>query len=175
MSGIFTLLALVIFGLFLVTKMRSYEAIGSTIEPGVNTKESNHEPNWVFYQDQTQSSVDSDSYGSTNDTDFASMDFTNQSHVDDENTVINPATGLPMVGGIGGLDTMGNPYGYDSLSQGTYPDDTSLSTADSAFEADSSSCTDYGSDEFTTTGFDNSCDSSFDDGFSTGLDDDMFS
>ncbi|MFC5078183.1 hypothetical protein VTH8203_02170 [Vibrio thalassae] len=55
MSGIFTLLALVIFGLFLVTKMRSYEAIGSTIEPGVNTKESNHEPNWVFYQDQTQS------------------------------------------------------------------------------------------------------------------------
>ncbi|MGR5501984.1 hypothetical protein ACQKP3_14730 [Vibrio sp. DNB22_10_4] len=175
MSGIFTLLALVIFGLFLVTKMRSYEAIGSTIEPGVNHKESSHEPNWVFYQDQTQSSVDSDSYGSTNNTDFSSMDFTNQPHVDDENTVINPATGLPMVGGIGGLDTMGNPYGYDSLFQGTYPDDTSSSTADSAFEADSSSCTDYGCDEFTTTGFDNSCDSSFDDSFSTGLDDDMFS
>ncbi|MGR5285550.1 hypothetical protein ACP3V5_09550 [Vibrio maritimus] len=175
MSGIFTLLALVIFGLFLVTKMRSYEAIGSTIEPGVNTKESNYEPNWVFYQDQTQSSVDSNSYEPTNDTDCASMDFTNKSHVDDENTVINPATGLPMVGGIGGLDTMGNPYGYDSLFQGTYPDDTSSSTADSGFETDSSSCTDHSSDEFTSAGFDNSCDSSFDDGFSTGLDDDMFS
>ncbi|GAL20073.1 hypothetical protein JCM19235_4273 [Vibrio maritimus] len=103
------------------------------------------------------------------------MDFTNQSNIDDENTFINPATGLPMVGGIGGLDAMGNPYGYDSLSQGTYPDDTSSSTAESAFETDSSSCTDHSSDEFATTGFDNSSDSSFDDGFSTGLDDDMFS
>jgi hypothetical protein len=26
--------------------------------------------------------------------------------------IINPATGLPMVGGIYGLDTGGNPYGY---------------------------------------------------------------
>ena len=26
---------------------------------------------------------------------------------------INPATGLPMVGGIGSVDVMGNPYGTD--------------------------------------------------------------
>lgn len=32
----------------------------------------------------------------------------NEMHTD-----INPATGLPMVGGIGGLDVMGNPYGTD--------------------------------------------------------------
>jgi hypothetical protein len=26
---------------------------------------------------------------------------------------INPVTGLPMVGGIGGIDVAGNPYGFD--------------------------------------------------------------
>lgn len=26
---------------------------------------------------------------------------------------INPATGLPMTGGIGGVDVGGNPYGHD--------------------------------------------------------------
>jgi hypothetical protein len=26
---------------------------------------------------------------------------------------INPATGLPMIGGIGGMDVQGNPYGTD--------------------------------------------------------------
>lgn len=30
-----------------------------------------------------------------------------------EPTRINPATGLPMVGGIGGVDVQGNPYGTD--------------------------------------------------------------
>lgn len=33
-----------------------------------------------------------------------------------ETTEINPATGLPMVGGIGGLDVEGNPYGTDMHS-----------------------------------------------------------
>lgn len=28
-------------------------------------------------------------------------------------TVINPATGLPMINGIGGVDVAGNPYGTD--------------------------------------------------------------
>lgn len=28
-------------------------------------------------------------------------------------TEINPATGLPMLGDIGGVDVMGNPYGID--------------------------------------------------------------
>jgi hypothetical protein len=30
------------------------------------------------------------------------------------NTQINPATGLPMVGGIGGIDAGGNCYGHNS-------------------------------------------------------------
>jgi hypothetical protein len=30
-----------------------------------------------------------------------------------EPTRINPATGLPMIGGIGGTDVQGNPYGTD--------------------------------------------------------------
>lgn len=31
-------------------------------------------------------------------------------------TVINPATGLPMISGIGGVDGAGNPYGTDLAS-----------------------------------------------------------
>ena len=31
-------------------------------------------------------------------------------------TVINPATGLPMINGIGGVDVAGNPYGADLSS-----------------------------------------------------------
>lgn len=27
---------------------------------------------------------------------------------------INPATGLPMMGGVGGIDVAGNPYGFDN-------------------------------------------------------------
>lgn len=30
-----------------------------------------------------------------------------------DESVINPANGLPMVGGVGGLDVEGNPYGTD--------------------------------------------------------------
>jgi hypothetical protein len=33
---------------------------------------------------------------------------------DDHGCDINPATGLPMVGGCGGVDIEGNPYGTDS-------------------------------------------------------------
>lgn len=33
--------------------------------------------------------------------------------LDWDNTTINPATGLVMMGGIGGLDVAGNPYGTD--------------------------------------------------------------
>lgn len=33
--------------------------------------------------------------------------------VNQEDTVINPATGLLMIGGMAGIDTAGNPYGTD--------------------------------------------------------------
>lgn len=42
------------------------------------------------------------------DTDFGSSISSSEG-----DTVINPASGLPMVGGIGGLDVEGNPYGTD--------------------------------------------------------------
>lgn len=43
------------------------------------------------------------------DTDFDTNDsgFTN-------NAVVNPANGQLMVGGIGGIDTLGNVYGHDN-------------------------------------------------------------
>lgn len=33
---------------------------------------------------------------------------------DDEQTYINPASGEPMIGGMAGVDSSGNSYGYDS-------------------------------------------------------------
>lgn len=40
-------------------------------------------------------------------------DFIKPDHHEDF-TTINPATGLPMMGGIGGIDVAGNPYGFDN-------------------------------------------------------------
>ncbi len=37
-----------------------------------------------------------------------------------DETAINPANGLPMIGGMGGIDVEGNPYGTDS---DTFSDD----------------------------------------------------
>ena len=37
-------------------------------------------------------------------------------------TEINPATGLPMTGGIGGVDMAGNPYGCDLDDHQTWDD-----------------------------------------------------
>lgn len=45
---------------------------------------------------------------------------------------INPATGLPMLGdGIGGIDVVGNPYGFDLSS---HDDFNSTSSMDSTFD-----------------------------------------
>lgn len=43
-------------------------------------------------------------------------DFVNPDRHDpyDDFTTLNPATGLPMMGGIGGIDVAGNPYGFDN-------------------------------------------------------------
>lgn len=43
----------------------------------------------------------------------ATDDLTN-SEPEIETTEINPANGLPMINGIGGVDIEGNPYGTDS-------------------------------------------------------------
>ena len=67
---------------------------------------------------------------------------------------VNPATGLPMVGGMGGVDYAGNPYGVDLSSPGSEP---GIGTADDAF---------YGS-LFDSFGCDHD---SFSDQFSGGYD-----
>jgi len=48
---------------------------------------------------------------------------------EDAGCAINPATGLPMVGGCGGVDVAGNPFGVDLSST----------------NCDTSSAADYGS------------------------------
>ena len=57
-----------------------------------------------------------------------------------ESTEINPANGLPMVGGIGGVDVEGNAYGTSSsndLLSGIGIDSTDFSTNSShGFESD---------------------------------------
>ena len=37
-----------------------------------------------------------------------------------QDSVSNPANGLPMIEGIAGLDVMGNPYGTDSLCNSSW-------------------------------------------------------
>jgi hypothetical protein len=74
-----------------------------------------------------------------------------------DDTTINPATGLPMVSGIGGVDVAGNPYGMDSSH------DDMFSSFDDSFD---SGISDSFSDPFDS--FD-----SFDslDSFDSSLDD----
>jgi len=38
----------------------------------------------------------------------------------DEDCIVNPATGLMMTGGIGGVDAAGNPYGSDCCDAGGF-------------------------------------------------------
>lgn len=52
---------------------------------------------------------------------------------------INPASGLPMIGGIGGVDIEGNPYGIDSFNN---DDDSNLSP----FSSDDNSFTNWNED-----------------------------
>ncbi|GLP94706.1 hypothetical protein [Paraferrimonas sedimenticola] len=70
------------------------------------------------------------------------------SSVDDN--AINPANGLPMVDGTGGVDVEGNPYGTDS----------SHDLMDSSMN-----------DSLGTSSFDDSFGCGVDDSFSSGIDD----
>ncbi len=46
---------------------------------------------------------------------FSSTSISENSSVGmDDDSAINPANGLPMVGGTGGMDIEGNAYGFDS-------------------------------------------------------------
>jgi hypothetical protein len=41
-----------------------------------------------------------------------------------EDSVSNPANGLPMIGGVAGIDVMGNLYGTDSLCDSSWDSTT---------------------------------------------------
>lgn len=47
---------------------------------------------------------------------------------------INPVTGLPMVGDIGGLDAGGNPYGMDMSAHASDSFSASMGEADSSVD-----------------------------------------
>lgn len=59
---------------------------------------------WLFdWFSNTSNSIDSDTQIHNSDTASYSQD----------DFAVNPATGLPMVGGMGGVDVHGNPFGMD--------------------------------------------------------------
>lgn len=65
--------------------------------------------------------------------------------------VINPATAMPMVGGVGGIDLMGNLWGQsDSMGSGG----SCFSTGGSSGSFDSGSMLDDGSTSYSCSMFD---------------------
>lgn len=67
---------------------------------------------------------------------------------DDAYCTINPATGLPMVGGCGGVDVAGNPFGVDWSHHAT----DSLNNADCSYSSDAG-CWDSSSWNSGTSGW----------------------
>lgn len=67
---------------------------------------------------------------------------------------INPANGLPMVGGMGGFDVAGNTYGVDSThdySSSSF-DDSFSSSCDGFSSSDFDSCSDFSSSDIGSCG-----------------------
>lgn len=48
----------------------------------------------------------------------------------DETCTINPASGLPMAGGCGGVDVAGNPYGMNMQDSGSHTTSWDNSSSD---------------------------------------------
>lgn len=114
--------------------------------------------------DTTSLGFDDDNSSYTIDDDISSI---SNSSMDLEIMVTNPASGLPMINGIGGVDVGGNVFGSDSMSDmynsmgsdSMLSDD--LSSSISSFDSfDSSS--DIGCDD-SFNSFDDSCSSMSDD------------
>lgn len=62
---------------------------------------------------------------------------------------INPATGLPMIDGMGGVDIAGNPYGVDNNNHDTFGSSFNIGSNDSfgsSFDSSSSFGGGFGSD-----------------------------
>jgi hypothetical protein len=122
--------------------------------------------------DDTDASLTADESTSIFDDDIGLSNSIDNSFDEIETTYVNPATGLPMIGGIGGIDAGGDVYGSDLMSDmhsgidssSMFSDDLTSST-DSFDSFDSSSS--ISDDSFGT---DDSF-SSFDDSFSSMNDD----
>lgn len=83
--------------------------------------------------------------------DFESNSFESTSYSDGSNEnvfdndssacQVNPANGLPMVDGCGGIDVAGNPYGTDSSDDWSFSDHSC-----SSFNEDYGSCSSFNDD-----------------------------
>lgn len=74
--------------------------------------------------------------------DESSFSDSDSSFNSDEMSIINPATGMLMTAGIGGVDMMGSPYGVDIFSHdcgSTYDHGTSSFDSGSMFDSSSTS------------------------------------
>lgn len=91
----------------------------------------------LFSSSTSTSSFGDDDFSSSSssvfdDDPFPSSDSGSGSFNDDH--AVNPANGLPMVGGMGGVDVEGNPYGFDhSHDSLSLWDDTFSSSSDDSF------------------------------------------
>ncbi|MEJ5299688.1 MAG: hypothetical protein WHS38_01730 [Thermodesulforhabdaceae bacterium] len=47
--------------------------------------------------------------------------------------IVNPATGLPMISGTGGVDVEGNPYGFDLSHDNTFDTESNSDYINSGF------------------------------------------
>ena len=90
---------------------------------------------------------------------FSDSFLENDVEVYKEIDAVNPATGLPMVGGIGGVDAGGSPFGTDIHENTTSIIDDSLNSTgiDDTFSNDGFN------DTFSGGGLDDSFNSGFDD------------
>lgn len=108
-----------------------------------NTDNSNpnvfHDPNSAFYGNNTNYSSnvfdDDDSWSTSSSSSIFDDDSPISSISSDDDFVINPASGLPMIGGIGGIDAAGNVYGSYTSDDFNHTD--SLSFDDSFSSTDS--------------------------------------
>lgn len=100
--------------------------------------------NWLsglFGGGSSGSGVHDTDIGNSTDDMFANSSISEANPLWDDNA-INPANGLPMVGGTGGIDVEGNPYGTDFSHDDTFGAgssfDDSFSSMDDSFSSGSS-------------------------------------
>ncbi|MDN3652753.1 hypothetical protein QWY77_08240 [Thalassotalea ponticola] len=153
--GWLILLPLAVVMFFLVGSLSDRSSsYSATTGPSANIKSST---------DYGTSFFNSDDLNMTNSLNDISSNNMVGTHNDYQDSMqINPANGLPMIGGIGGVDVEGNPYGTDRHS-----DDLS-SHCSSLDLLNDFSCSSSSSNAFDSFGTTDSFSDSFNDSFSSG-------